>query len=128
MSDEPEKNPVGRPSKYDPKFCQMLISHMSQGLSFESFGGTANVGWRTLYEWAKEHDDFKKAKEVGEGKAMQLFEKVMISHTIGKSVEGLDLKKSNVTMAIFAMKTRFHKVYGDRMKHELEDDDDIEFV
>ena len=32
-----ERNPVGRPTKYKPEYCEMLIEHMSEGLSFESF-------------------------------------------------------------------------------------------
>ena len=43
----------GQPTKYRPKYCEMLIEHMKTGLSFESFAGVISVCKDTIYEWAK---------------------------------------------------------------------------
>lgn len=113
-------------SKYDPKFCQMLIDHMSQGKSFESFGAKANAGYRTLYDWVEKHPDFREAKQIAEMKALDFLETMSIAKVSGKSIQGFDPKKSDTAMLIFYQKTRFHKVYGEK-KPEIDDDDDLEF-
>lgn len=114
-------------SKYEPRFCQMLIDHMSQGKSFESFGATAKVGRRTLFDWLEKHQDWKEAKERGEMAALSFFETRLMAGISGQKVQNFDHKLSNPTLLIFALKTRFHKTYGEK-KEELDDDDDLEFT
>ena len=38
----------GRPTQYEDKFCQMLVEHMSEGFSFESFGAECKAGKTTI--------------------------------------------------------------------------------
>ena len=52
-------------SLYRPEYCEMLITHMAQGHSFQSFGAIAKVSRRTLFNWIHQHNDFKEAKEIG---------------------------------------------------------------
>ena len=52
-----KKRPIGRPSKYDSKYCDMLIEHMSEGLSFESFAGLIGTCKETIYEWTRKHPE-----------------------------------------------------------------------
>jgi DNA-binding transcriptional regulator YiaG len=47
------KGKGGRPTKYKRDYCAMLISHLKDGLSFESFGGVLGVSKQTLYDWEK---------------------------------------------------------------------------
>ena len=56
---------TGRPSKYKPEYCQMLIDHMGNGYSFESFAGIINVCTDSLYNWQKMFPDFLEAHKVG---------------------------------------------------------------
>lgn len=116
---------VGRPSKYRPEFCKQLIKHMASGKSFESFGSVAEVGRRTLYEWLDDHPEWKEAKEAGEMKAQDFYENRLASLVSGVKVPGFNPKLSNPTLIIFALKTRFHKTWGERK--ELDEDDDLEF-
>ena len=97
---------VGRPSKYDVKFCQQLIDHMTQGYSFESFAGLCEVNKDTLYEWAKVQPDFSEAKKLGFEKSRLFWERVGID----QSVEG----KGNSTAYIFNMKNRFPAEWRDK--------------
>lgn len=114
-------------SKYEERFCQMLIDHMSKGKSFESFAAVAKVGRRTLFDWLEVHPKWKEAKDQAEMAALDFFETRLIAGISGQSVQNFDHKKSNPTLLIFALKTRFHKQYGEN-KIELDDDDDLEFT
>lgn len=113
--------PVGRPSKYKPEYCDLLIQHMrDEGLSFESFGGVVDVCRDTLYEWANQHPEFSDAKKRGESHGRLYWEKRgrdgMYNETI-KDDDGMTVTRSiNSTVWIFTMKNRF----GWRDKQEIE--------
>lgn len=64
------KEQTGRPSLYKPEYCQMLIDHMSEGLSFLSFAGVVSVSYDTLYEWEKVHPEFSDAKGIARAKQL----------------------------------------------------------
>lgn len=65
---QPVQRSRGRPTKYDPAFCEVLLDHMAGGFSFESFAGVIGVSKQTLYNWldTKEYGDFVDAKSRGE--------------------------------------------------------------
>lgn len=108
-----DTKPVGRPSKYDPKYCEMVIDHMSKGLSFESFAGFLGVNRDTVYEWAVKHKEFSDAKTVGLEKCRLFWEKLGIGYIISKSSRSL-----NSSVYIFTMKNRFPKEWRDRQEVE----------
>lgn len=60
---------VGRPTKYKPEYCEILVEHLSSGLFYQSFAGIVNVSIDTLYEWEKVHPAFSEAKKIGTAKA-----------------------------------------------------------
>jgi len=68
----------GQPTKYRKEYCQMLMEHMKEGLSFETFGITLEnpVHRDTCYEWAKVHSDFSDAKKKATDMALNFFEKM----------------------------------------------------
>lgn len=92
--------PGGRPNKYDEKYCEMLIEHMAEGLSYESFGGVIRVCRATLYNWEKEHSEFLDAKKVGQEMSFLFWDKLMRAQSLGEI-------KGNASSAIFTMKNRF---------------------
>lgn len=104
---------IGPKTKYEERFCKLLIEHMAEGYSFESFGAQAECGRSSLYEWAKVHPEFAEAKAIGEAKAIKYYEKHLKDHRYGNQAE-----KANMGAVIFPMKTRFHEIYGDRSKTE----------
>lgn len=75
-SNKSDKNPGGRPSKYNQKYCEMLIQHMSEGGSFESFGGVIRVVRATMYTWVEKHAEFSEAKDLGEQLALKFYEDI----------------------------------------------------
>jgi hypothetical protein len=96
-----KKHPGGRPSKYDPKYCRMVIDHMEHGLSFESFAGTIEVSRDTLYEWTKVHEEFSDAFKIGQMKCRLFWERLGINGVAGK-IPGFQ-----VAGHIYNMKVRF---------------------
>lgn len=65
------KDKGGRPTKYKEEYCQMLIDHMKEGFTFESFAAVINVNRDTLYAWANDFPLFSDAKS--QGRDQQLF-------------------------------------------------------
>lgn len=100
----------GQPTKYRAEYCQMLIDHMSDGHSYESFAAIPRVHLDTLYQWEKDNPEFSEAKKTA--RVMQLLanEKMMRDIAKGK------IRNANATAAIFIMKN-CHK-WKDR--HEVE--------
>lgn len=85
---KPEKNtnkvlipevvtPLGRPTLYKPEYCQMLIDHMTEGYSFESFGGLITTTRDNLYHWCTIHEAFSYAKKIGRLRQLQHDEKTL---------------------------------------------------
>jgi hypothetical protein len=104
---------MGRPSKYKKEYCEMLIEHMSTGLSFESFAGIVRVNRDTVHEWAKVHQDFSEAKKIGMSLALLKWEKI--------GMEGMYMGSKdnpfNPTVWIFSMKNKFN--WSDRKEVEI---------
>lgn len=93
----------GRPSKYKPEYCELLIKEMSRGFSFEAVAGLLEVNVDTLYEWVKKHKEFSDAKKIAFGRNRYFWEKIGIDN-IKNIYQGDNL---NTTLWIFNMKNRF---------------------
>jgi len=104
--------PAGRPTKYKPEYCQQLIDHMSQGLSFESFAANLNTWAGTLYRWEQEFSEFREAKNIGFERCRAFYEKAGVAGMMGK------VKNFNQTVWLFNLKNRFPKQWRDR--HEID--------
>lgn len=61
-----KKNPVGRPTKYKPEYCNQIKEFMSDGASLEEFAAEIGVVFSTIWEWEKKFPEFSKAKCAGE--------------------------------------------------------------
>jgi hypothetical protein len=74
---------LGRPDKYEKKYCDMLIDHMSNGYSFQSFAGEISVTIKTLYNWCDTYPDFLHAMEIGRAKGLNYDEKLLTKGALG---------------------------------------------
>jgi hypothetical protein len=74
-----EKRPVGRPSKYEERFCAMLVQDMAEGFSASAFAGSIGVSRSTLNEWAEHHPDFSEALNTGKAKRLRFWEQTAIN-------------------------------------------------
>lgn len=91
----------GRPSKYDPKHCDLVIQYMSKGFSKDVVAAKLGISRDTLYEWARTHDDFSDSIKKGEAKSLYFWEKTGMDGMMGKT------KGFNAAVWIFVMKNRF---------------------
>lgn len=102
---------VGRPSKYDPAFCDLLEGHFAEGFSYESFAGVVGVSKQTLYDWEKAHPEFLDAKKAHEAKSQFVWEKRL--NILASSGEG------NATAIIFGLKNRASDSWRDVKATEI---------
>lgn len=116
-------NPVGRPSKFKPEYCQTIIEEMSQGFSFEACAPLFGVHKDTLYEWCKEHPDFSDARKKALDANRRFWEKLGVENIINKSEtikDGKDMittsKSINAAIWIFNMKNRFKDEWRDKQE------------
>lgn len=94
---------AGQPTKYKPEYCQLVIDHMSRGLSFESFAGVVGTCKQTIYSWMAKYPEFLDARNQADAKCRLFWEKC--------GIKGLFLgqqDKFNATVWVFNMKNRFH--------------------
>lgn len=103
------------PWKYKKKYCEMLIDHMRQGLSYESFAGLVGVSRQCLYQWEDRYADFKKAKEVGKSGSLKTWEQIGLGLATGKL-------KGSAASYIFTMKNRFN--WSDKTETTLKTNDE----
>lgn len=83
-----EKVGQGRPTKYKQEYCQMLIDHMEQGKSLESFvavlyrhtSGAVRVCRKTLYNWMRDYPEFQEARDFGNDLSLDFWEEMGIEN------------------------------------------------
>ena len=51
-------NPVGRPTKYKPEYCEAFIQAMGEGKSITQFAVSIGTTRQTLHAWKDAHPDF----------------------------------------------------------------------
>lgn len=70
-----DKRPVGRPSLYDPAYCEQVVEHMATGASLTSFAAEIDVSRDTVSEWSNVHPEFSVAVKRGKAKCAAWWEK-----------------------------------------------------
>jgi len=110
-------------SRYKHEYCELLIAHLKKGLTMDTFGAKVGVVRSNVYEWLKLYKDFNTAYDIGKQFAQEFFEARLTAKISGQNIPGIDTKKIDTACLIFALKTRFHKTYGDRQKIEYSADD-----
>lgn len=94
----------GRPSKFKKEYCEMLIEHMRNGGSYQTFAAKIPdnaVNIDTLYYWEQKHPEFSDAKKRGFALCRLFFE------TVGNAIMAGKLKNGNNINWYMQMKNRF---------------------
>lgn len=104
--------PAGRPTKYDPSLCKVVIECGEQGKTLAGMAEACDIHRETLNEWMANYSEFSDAVKRGLQKAQALWEDKGFLATFG-GVEGF-----NATSYIFQMKNRFREDW--REKQEIE--------
>lgn len=89
-------NPLsGRPSKYDPSYCDAVVAHCVSGASLTSFAAEIDVSRDTISEWVKTHREFSVAVSRAKAKAGAWYDR--IARKIAETNEG------NATICMFGL-------------------------
>lgn len=66
--------PAGRPTKYKPEYCEMVIEHMRTGKSLNSFAASLRTHRSVLYKWMDQFSEFRDACQTAQALSQEWFE------------------------------------------------------
>jgi len=115
MTETTEKRPVGRPSLYDPKYCEEVIAFGRIGKSVEQIAANLNLSLRVLYAWRDKHEEFMHAMEYAKELEQAWWEEQAQSYM----VENKESDRLNATLWSRSMAARFPKKYRESTKTEI---------
>lgn len=101
-------NPVGRPSKYDPAFCQVAVEFLAEGYSVKALAGHLSVAYSTVKKWGDENPEFSAALKTGQAKAALWWEDTL--RQVGRTGQG------SAAAAIFGVKNRSQELWKDKQE------------
>ena len=119
----PPKREVGKPTKYRPEYCEMLIEHRAKGYSFKAFAGLVRVERPTLYNWCEQFPEFAQAKEIAYGAGLLFWEDLGITNIINtnESTANVGSKSTSLNSTVFSLMTRsmFPEEFKERQPDEV---------
>lgn len=101
---------AGRPSKYDPAFCDQIREFLKDGYSVAAFAGHIGVSYSTVKLWEQEHPEFSAAVKEARAAATLWWENRARSVAMGG--------EGNPTAVIFGLKNRAPEEWRDKMETE----------
>lgn len=104
--------PAGRPSKYDPKFCDQVIELGAEGCSPEEISAEIGVPRRTMQSWAEQHPEFSAALTRAKELEHAWWERT------GKKALFADKFQQQVWAK--SMQARFREKYTERVENTLQ--------
>jgi len=115
VTETTEKRPVGRPSQYDPMYCERVIELGKIGKSVEQIAAQIGVGTKTLYNWRDENPEFLHAMDLAKELELDWWESIAQA----MMVENKDSDKLNASIWSRSMAARFPKKYRESTKTEI---------
>ena len=110
VSETNGKHPGGRPSKYEPVFCDRIIACGKVGDSRTQMAAKLGIARETLNNWGKAHPEFLAALKRADTLSQSWWEDRLREIAV--------TGKGNVTAVIFAMKNRFKADWQERYVSE----------
>ena len=102
--------PAGRPTKYDPAMCAIVIAAGEDGETLAGMAEACDVDRETINNWMDAHPEFSRAVKRGLQRAQVWWERQGKIGTFG------GVKDFNATSYIFQMKNRFRADWNDTVK------------
>jgi transposase-like protein len=105
--------PVGRPSEYDPKFCDTVIECGRRGMSVTEMACAVGVTKQTLHNWVDKHPEFLDAFTYAKQLSQTWWEeqaRIGLYSENGKSL--------NASLWSRSMAARFPDEYTEKRKNE----------
>jgi hypothetical protein len=115
MTEQVAKRPVGRPSAYDPAYCERAIELGKLGKSVEAISSILEVGTTTMYRWRDEFPEFRAALEIAKDHELRWWEEQAQAYM----VESKDSDRLNASIWSRSMAARFPKKYRESTKQEI---------
>ena len=109
------KRPVGRPSLYDPAYCEQVIELGKLGKSIEQIAAYLGVGTKTIYNWRDENPEFLHALDISKDFEQAWWEDQAHAYMV-ETKEG---PKLNASLWSRSMAARFPKKYREQTKTEI---------
>lgn len=109
------KHPGGRPSTYNPKYCQVAVDFLRDGYSVTALAGHIGCARSTIFKWAETHEEFSDALTTGQALAALWWEDRL------RDVAVKGGEKGAASAAIFGVKNRSREEWKDH--HNLTIDD-----
>lgn len=103
--------PGGRPTDYDPAYCDTAVEILSKGYSETVLAGELDVCPATVANWKNAHPEFLEAVKRGRAKGVRVWEDRLMDNA--KSGTG------NATSCIFGLKNRASEDWRDKTEQEL---------
>jgi hypothetical protein len=111
---------LGRPTKYDPKYCDIVIELGRQGYSRVQMFAETGVPYATFKAWEQGQPDFRAAMEEARALAQAHWEELGKTHL----VEVPGGPRLNAGLWSRSMSARFPGDYSERAKVEVTGKDD----
>jgi transcriptional regulator with XRE-family HTH domain len=105
--------PAGRPSKYDPAYCDQVEEAMAEGYSLTAFAGKIDVSRSTINEWMENHPEFSEA--VSRAKAKRLLKWEEIGLGVARNGGGT----GSATVVVFGLKNMGGDEWADVQRSEI---------
>lgn len=101
--------PAGRPTKYDPKYCDDVVEFCKDGYSLTAFAGEIGVARQTISEWAETHAEFSVAVSRAKAVCCRWWENKLRDRADGDG---------SSTAAMFGVKNMGRDDWQERQTHE----------
>lgn len=105
--------PVGRPTKYEPRFCEAVIEDMGEGYSLTAFAGLIGVNRDTINAWMAQFPEFSEAVTRAKAARLRNWEDAAIKMRTNGGGPG------GATITVFGLKNMGGDEWSDTTKHEL---------
>jgi hypothetical protein len=115
MTEVTEKRPVGRPTLYDPAYCEKVRELGRIGKSIEQICYQLNISIRTIYLWKDTHEEFMQALDDAKTFEQAWWEEQASAYM----VENKESDKLNASIWSRSMAARFPKKYRESTKQEI---------
>lgn len=103
--------PAGRPSDYDPSFCDQVVDLGKEGKSPAQIAAFFDIPRTTLLSWAEQHPEFSTALTRAKVHEQAWWE--------AKGIEGMELPGFNAAIWKKSMEARFRDDYTERQEQTV---------
>lgn len=104
---------MGRPTKYEDRFCEEVVAYMREGFSLTAFAGKIGVSRATIDNWMREHPDFLEAATQGKALRLQAWEEIGLK--VAKEGGGT----GSATIVVFGLKNMGGDEWADVQRSEV---------